>query len=147
MQIILQEDVKNLGKKGDVVKVAEGYARNYLIPKGKAVAATKGALAHMEKHRKTMDQLEKEKEAQALLLKVKLEEADISIKVKAGETGRLFGSVTSNDIAAALRQEGLQVDKRKIEMAEPIRTLGEHNVSIRVFRETAANLVVKVIGE
>lgn len=145
MQVILLKDVKGLGKTGQVVKVADGHGRNFLIPRGLAKEATEGSLADLQ-HKKEVEAKKKETELKAAQnLKTKLEEKELTIKVKAGEGGRLFGSVTSADIADALQKSGTKIDKREIQLKDHIKELGVHTVAIKLHREVTANLKVKVV--
>ena len=146
MKIILLEDVKKLGKKGDLVDVADGYARNYLFPRDLAEEATAGKIKQLKKGKAALeDRKEKEKE-QAQEIAEKLSKAEVSLKVKAGEQGKLFGSVTTKDISEALKKQcKIEVDRRKIELFEPIKTLGEHKVDIKLFPEVVASLTLKII--
>lgn len=145
MKVILKEDVKTLGKKGKVCEVSDGYARNFLIPRGLAIEATQGNvqdLAHKQKQEELRKQKEKE---QALDLSQKIQAMDIILKVKVGEKGRLFGSVTNKEIAEVLEKEyKLKLDKRKIEVKESIKGLGEYPVTIKLHPEVTANLSIKI---
>lgn len=147
MKVILKEDVKALGKKGKVCEVSDGYARNFLIPRGLAVEATQGNvqdLAHKQKQEEQRKQ--KEKEA-ALDLAARIETMDVVLKVKVGEKGRLFGSVTNKEIAEVLENEyKLKLDKRKIELKETIKAIGEHTVTVKLHPEVNATLKIKVEG-
>lgn len=144
MKVILLKDISGLGKAGQVVNTADGYGRNYLIPRGLAKEATEGSLADL-KHKKDIENKKKENELKAAQdLKAKLEAKELIIPVKVGESGRLFGSVTSSDIADVLQKGGLDIDKRKIEMKEHIKELGVHTVVVKLHREVQANLKVKV---
>lgn len=147
MKIVLRTDVENLGNKGDLVEVAPGYARNYLVPKGLAIAATEGATRQaeaMRRSRQVRDSREKEgAEATARQLAAKR----IEIKGRAGEGGRLFGSVTSTDIAEAVEaQTGVHLDRRKLHV-EPIKTLGTHEVPVRLHSEVEVPLTIEVVSE
>ncbi|NLN17076.1 MAG: 50S ribosomal protein L9 [Firmicutes bacterium] len=145
MQVILVRDVKNLGVSGEVVNVADGYARNYLIPRGLAVPATEGGLRQV-KTRQAAEQQRREKEAEeAAKLVELLDGGKVEVLAKCGEGGRLFGSVTSADIAAAIKdQYKTEIDKRKVELAEPIKTVGSHQVTIRVYPGMTAVVTVEV---
>ena len=148
MKVILLKDVKGLGKAGDLVKAKDGYARNFLIPKGLAVEATKSNLSKWEKDMELKRQKEKEEYEEALKLKEKIESITVEIKSKAGEGEKLFGSITSNDIARELKkQHNMDIDKRKIELKDNIKSLGTTDVIIRVYTELTATLKVKVIEE
>ena len=145
MEVILRQDVKNLGKQGDRIKVAEGYARNFLIPRGLAVEATKGNLKHLQ-HQQKLDQERASRErAEAERVKAILDDLNLVIQARSGEGGRLFGSVTSGDITAAVKEAaGIEVDKRKVELEEPIKTVGNHNVKVKLLPGVVANLKIKV---
>jgi large subunit ribosomal protein L9 len=147
MQIILQEDVEKLGHRGDVVTVKPGYARNFLLPKKLAVEATAGNMKALERIRgalakKTATELEAAKK-QAELLNV------VSLKFvrKTGENEQMFGSVTTGDVADGLKAQGFDIDKRQVQLAEPIKTLGEFPVTLKVFREVTAEIKVHVEKE
>ena len=147
MKIVLRADVQNLGNKGDLVDVAPGYARNFLVPKGLAIAASEGATRQaeaMRRSRQVRDRREKEgAEATARQLAAKR----IEIRGRAGEGGRLFGSVTSTDIAEAVEaQTGIQLDRRKLQV-EPIKTLGTHEVAVRLHSEVEVPLTIEVVSQ
>lgn len=145
MKVILLKSVKSLGKEGQIIEVADGYGRNYLIPRGLAKEATQGSLADLQ-HKKEIESRKKDKELkQAQDLKAKMEKEPLEVKVKAGDGGRLFGSVTSGDIADALKKKGYKVDKRKIELKENIKEIGVHLVTIKLYRDVIATLKVKVM--
>lgn len=147
MKVIFLQDVKGQGKKGEVKEVSEGYARNFLMPKGYVQIATEGA-------KKTLDQMqasaqkkkEREKE-EAQALAAKLSEMTVVIKAKAGEGGRLFGAITSKQIAEALEKQKITVDKRKIELHDPIRTLGTTKVPLKLYPDVKGTLNVQVVEE
>jgi large subunit ribosomal protein L9 len=144
MQVILTQDVKGLGARGDTVKVADGYARNYLIPRGLAIEATKGNLKQLEAHQaeKARQLSRKEKEAEELVRQ--LEAATVRIPARAGEGGRLFGSVTAGDVAEALQKLGIKADKRQIELENPIKQLGSYTAAVRVVPGKTTNLRIVV---
>lgn len=147
MLVILKENVENLGRIGDVVKVADGYARNFLIPNRKVVAASEKNLSAIE-HQKKM--LEKKRSAEKLSAEdtaKKIAGFTCNISRKTGEKDKLFGSVTSNDIADALRAGGIEVEKRSIHIPSPIKALGVHTVEIKLLPEVVANLKVWVVKE
>ncbi|MDR7869788.1 MAG: 50S ribosomal protein L9 [Tissierellaceae bacterium] len=148
MKVILLEDVKGLGKKGDLINSKTGYARNFLFPKELAVEATPANLKKWEEEMKDKEaKLKKEKE-EALKLKETIEKITVELKGKGGEGGRLFGSITSKDIAERLKkQHKLDIDKKKIELKENIKSAGETNVDIRVYPEITASLKVNVTIE
>ncbi|OLN33994.1 50S ribosomal protein L9 [Desulfosporosinus metallidurans] len=145
MKVILQADVKGTGKKGQVYEVADGYARNFLFPKKLAIEATTGNIQDIS-HKKAVEDRRKVKEKEdALELAGKLNALQIEVKTKTGEGGRLFGSVTSKEIAAALKkQHGVEVDKRKLDLKEPIKALGSYEVHVKVHPEVNAKLQVHV---
>lgn len=145
MIVILTKDVKGTGKAGDVVKVNDGYARNMLIPKGLAKEATQGNVRSLEKQKAIAEERREEQRQAAKKQADKLEQITLIVKSKGGEGGKLFGSVTSMDIAKALEeQEGITVDKKKIEMPGPIKHAGDTHVTIKLFPEIAAEVKVKV---
>ena len=148
MKVILLEDVKGLGKKGDLVNSKTGYARNFLFPKELAIEATPANMKKWEEDMKEKEaKMQKEKD-QALELKSKLEKMTVELKGKGGEGGRLFGSITSKDIAEALeKQYRISVDKKKIELKENIKTSGIIDIEVRVYPEITANLKVNVTIE
>lgn len=146
MKVILLQDVKKIGKKGATLEVAEGYARNFLFPKGLAVEANSGNMKNLEKQ-KTIESKKKEailKEAKELAQK--LSQLTVKISTKVGEGGKLFGSVTGKDIGDILNNEfQIKVDKRKIEIKEPIKTLGTYNVSLKLHSDVEAEFKVMVV--
>ena len=145
MVVILIKDVKGTGKAGEVVKVSDGYARNMLIPRGLAKEATEGNIRNLEKQKAIAAEKHEEQKAAAMEQAKALENVTVEIKSKGGETGKLFGSITSKDIAEALeKQEGIKVDKKKIELASPIKQTGDTSVTVRFFPEVTATLKVKV---
>jgi large subunit ribosomal protein L9 len=146
MQVILREDVEKLGKIGDLVKVSDGYARNFLVPTKKAIEATPKNLNAMNHAKKMVsDRLRKvKKEATAEADKIK--GLSIVIKAKTGEEGKLFGSVTTMDIAEAMKAQGVAIDKRKIVLEEPIKRLGDFTVSIKLHADIAADVKVSVVA-
>jgi len=148
MQIILQREVPSLGREGDVVKVAKGYANNYLIPKGLAIIATPGNLKQLEQKQAAITKREKVVRAAAEKEKSKLDGKTITIKAKAGEEGRLYGSITTKDIGAAIEADlGAKIDKRRIELAEPIKQAGDVMIKIKLYPEVEASIEIKVIPE
>lgn len=145
MKVILRQDVKSLGKAGQVVEVADGYARNYLIPRGLAVEATRQNLASLEEQRRQEDRRARQQLEQARADARKLEGKVVTVTARAGEGGRLYGSVTAADVAAALEPLlGYRPDKRRIELAEPIRHVGRYQVTIRLHPEVSARVAVDV---
>jgi large subunit ribosomal protein L9 len=148
VKVILKEDVKTLGKKGATVEVSEGYARNFLMPKGLAVEASTGALKVLAQEKQAVENRKAREEADAKALAAKIEKASVTIVAKIGEGGKLFGSVTAKDIADALQKSAkLSVDKRKIELEEPIKTLGSYEVPVRLHPQVSTVLKVKVTSE
>jgi large subunit ribosomal protein L9 len=147
MELILREHVDNLGRRGDIVKVAAGYARNYLLPRKLALAVTEGNKRQIERERKNAEARELEEKSQAEAFARRLSETDVSIARRVGENDTLYGSVTSADIAAALAAKGFEIDKRKITLAEPLKALGEVAVPIKVHRDVVAQVKVKVVKE
>ena len=145
MIVILTKDVKGTGKAGDIVKVSDGYARNMLLPKGLAKEATQGNVRNLEKQKELAAEKLKEQKAAAKKQAEKLENITVVVKSKGGENGKLFGSITSKDIAEALeKQEGIKVDKKKIELASPIKQTGDTQVTVKLFQEVSAVLKVTV---
>jgi large subunit ribosomal protein L9 len=147
MEVILKEDVINLGSKGDVVKVADGYGRNYLLPRKLAMQATEQNKAVIEQMKASAARRSATEKAQAEELTAKLEPLNLAFTRKAGEQGQLFGSVTSSDIAAELAAQGFEIDRRRIVLHEPLKTVGEYKVSIKLHREVTAQVKVKVQAE
>ncbi len=145
MKVILQTDVKGTGKKGQILEVADGYARNFLFPKKLAIEATTGNIQDIS-HKKAVEDRRKAKEKEdAIQLGNKLNALLIEVKTKTGEGGRLFGSVTSKEIVDALKkQHGVEVDKRKLEIKEPIKALGSYEVQVKIHPEVMAKLQVHV---
>ena len=147
MEVILKEDVVNLGHRGEVVKVADGYGRNYLLPRKLAMQATAANKAVIEQMKAAAARRSATEKAQAQELVVKLEPVVVSFTRKSGEHGHLFGSVTSADIAAGLAGQGFEIDRRKIQLSEPLKSTGEYTVAIKLHREVTAHVRVKVLGE
>ncbi len=148
MKVILKEDVKSLGKKGKVCEVSDGYARNFLIPRGLALQATEGNVQDLA-HKQKQENLRKQNEKKAAEdSKSKIEEMKITLKVKVGDTGRLFGSVTNKEIAETLEKVyKTKIDKRKIEVKEPIKNIGEHTVFIKLHPDVVADLKIMIEAE
>ncbi|MAE93483.1 MAG: 50S ribosomal protein L9 [Deltaproteobacteria bacterium] len=144
VKVILREDVENLGDAGDVVAVKPGYARNFLIPTGKAIVATRSKISELEHHQRVIAEKQAKQLKDLRAAKDRLEGLSLEISAQAGEEGKLFGSVTSAQIAALVAEKGMQIDRRKIELAEPIKELGEHEVPVKLHREVIANLKVSV---
>ena len=147
MEIILQEDVENLGQIGDVIKVRDGYARNYLLPRSLAIEANRRNLRVLE-HQKRLVAAKKERTlSQAQTLSVQLAALNVVVPARAGEEDRLFGSVTNLDIEKALKAQGVEVDRRKILLAEPIKQLGTYTVPIQLSGGVRGNVSVQVVRE
>lgn len=145
MVVILKRDIKGTGKAGDIVKVSDGYARNMLIPKGWAIEATKGNINTLEKVKAKQAEEEAARKASAQELAKKIEEIEVCIETKAGEGGRLFGSITSKDVCEALKtQHNIIIDKKKLQMSQPIKALGTFSVKIKLYQDVSAELAVKV---
>jgi large subunit ribosomal protein L9 len=147
MEVILREHVDNLGKRGEIVKVADGYARNFLLPRKLALLATAGNKKHVERERKIMEAREAEEKGQATAIAARLGAVEISISRRTGDTEQLYGSVTSADIADFLKAKGFEIDRRKLILPEPIKTIGDHNVPLKLHRDVTVPLVVKVVKE
>jgi large subunit ribosomal protein L9 len=147
IEVILREDVKTLGRAGEMVRVKPGYARNFLLPQGLAYEATEGnkkRIAAETRARNSRDQAER---SEAERLAATLSAVQLNLTGKAGEEGKLFGSITSQDVADALARAGHTVDKRRIELEHPIKTVGEHAVTVRLHPEVHAELRVSVVAE
>ena len=147
MEVILKEDVVNLGHRGDVVKVADGYGRNFLLPRKLALQATLANKAVIETMKTSAARRSASEKIQAEELQAKLEPVVLSFTRKSGDGGHLFGSVTSADIAAELATKGFEVDRRKIALNEPLKSVGDFNVAIKLHREVTAHVKVKVLAE
>ena len=144
VKLILREDVPKLGHAGEVVSVKPGYARNFLLPQGKAALASEAKVNELEHHRRLIA----EKVARDLkdlnAARDRLEQLQLEVEAQAGEEGRLFGSVTAIQIAELIGEKGIEIDRRKIDLAEPIKEVGDHSVPIRLHREVIANVKLKV---
>jgi len=147
MEVILREHIDNLGRRGEVVKVADGYARNYLLPRKLALLATEGNKKQIERERAKFDATEAEEQKVAGVIAERLGRVEIEISRKVGETEALYGSVTTSDIAEALTVKGFDVDRRKIQLQEPIKKLGEYDVPVRLHRDVTTRIKVRVIAE
>ncbi|MDG0811051.1 MULTISPECIES: 50S ribosomal protein L9 [Cohnella] len=147
MKVIFLQDVKGQGKKGQVKEVSEGYARNFLLPKGYVQIATDGAKKTLDQIQASVDKKKAQEKEDAKALAAKLGEMTVVIKAKAGEGGRLFGAITSKQIAEALEKQKITVDKRKIELDEPIRTLGVTQVPLKLYPDVKGTLNVQVTEE
>jgi large subunit ribosomal protein L9 len=144
IEVILKEHVEHLGQRGQVVKVANGYARNFLFPRKLALAVTDENKRQIERERARAEAKDAEELKEAHALQARLEAAELTIGRRVGENDTLYGSVTSADIAEALAARDLAVDRRKIQLAEPLKTLGEHEVPVKLHRDVTATLKVKV---
>ena len=147
MEVILKEDVANLGHRGDVVKVADGYGRNFLLPRKLALQAPLAYKAVNEQMKSAAVRRSAEEKVQAQELLAKLDPITLTFTRKSGENGQLFGSVTSADLAGELAAKGFDIDRRKIQLSEPIKSLGDFTISIRLHREVSAHLRVQVAAE
>jgi large subunit ribosomal protein L9 len=147
MEIILREDVERLGSRGQVVKVADGYARNFLLPKRLAVAATDSNRKIVEQERQAHLRREAKQKGEAEDLSKLLSGVTVIIAQKAGENDQLFGSVTSKDVAEALAQKNYTIDRRKIQLDEPIKQIGEYKIAVRLHRDVTAEVTVQVVKE
>lgn len=148
MIVILKKDVKGTGKAGEVIKVSPGYARNMLIPRGLAVEATEGNVRNLEKQKQIQKENEAKEKAKAEEIASKLSKENIVIKTKAGEGGRLFGSITNKDISEAIeKQLGIKIDRRKIVLENPIKELGVVNVEAKLYTEVTSKFAVEVKEE
>jgi len=147
MEVILREHVDKLGNRGQVVKVANGYARNYLLPRKLALPVTDGNKMHIERERAKFDAKEADERRVAEAMRDRLAAVDLVIPRKVGETDALYGSVTTADIAEALAAKGFDVDRRKLQLAEPIKRLGAYEVGIKLHRDVAATVKVTVAAE
>jgi large subunit ribosomal protein L9 len=144
MEVILRDHVEHLGRRGDVVKVADGYARNYLLPRKLALPSTPGNLKVVERQRKIADAAELAERAGAEAFAARLALASCVLARRVGEHEALYGSVTAADIADALAGQGFEIDKRKIQLAEPIKQIGDFSVAIKLHRDVVAHVPVKV---
>jgi large subunit ribosomal protein L9 len=147
MEVILREHVDNLGRRGDVVKVAEGYARNYLLPRKLALPVNDNNKRQIERERKLAEARDLEEKGAAEAIASRLTQLDVEIPRRVGENDTLYGSVTSQDIAQALKDKGFDIDKRKIALPDPIKALGETTVPVKIHREVTAQVKVKVVPQ
>ena len=147
MEVILREHVDNLGRRGEVVKVAPGYARNYLLPRKLALQVTEANKRQIERERAVAEARDAEEKMQAEAFGQRVSQTEVEIARRVGENATLYGSVTSADIAQALIAKGFEIEKRKIQLAEPIKALGEFTVSVKVHREVVSQVKVKVVPE
>lgn len=147
MKVILKADVKNLGQIGEVVSVKDGYGKNFLIPKGVAVEANTKNIKSLEHEKRKIGEIAKKNKSTAENLSSKLSSLAITMKAKAGGEEKLFGSITAMDIADALKKEGFEIDKRKIQLEEPIKRLGDYAVNIKIHQDISAKLNISVVAE
>ena len=144
MEVILRDHVENLGRRGEVVKVADGYARNFLLPRKLALPATEGNKKRVEKERKILETKESEERQSAEAIASRLAALELSIARKVGENEQLYGSVTNADIAELMKEKGFDIDRRKILLADPIKALGENTVPVKLHRDVTAQVRVTV---
>ena len=147
MEVILREHVDNLGRRGEVVKVADGYARNYLLPRKLALLVTEGNKKQIERERAKLDAKEAEEKRVVEVVAERLATVEVVIARKVGETDALYGSVTAADIVEAINAKGFDIDKRKLQLAEPIKKVGELKVLVKLHREITVPVTVKVVAE
>jgi large subunit ribosomal protein L9 len=147
MEVILREHVDNLGRRGDVVKVADGYARNYLLPRKLALTVTESNRRQIERERKLAEAREVEERQTSEALAARIAQVEIVIARRVGETDALYGSVTAADVAEGLAAKGLEIERRRLHLAEPIKQLGEFMVPIRLHRDVTAEVKVVVVKE
>jgi large subunit ribosomal protein L9 len=145
MKVILTEEIRGLGTRGDVVSVKDGYARNYLLPKNLAREATAGNLKSVEQERRKWALLANQEKEAAQKAADSVKGMKITVQKRVGENGHLFGSVTANEIADGLEAKGVKVDKRRIELGHPIKTMGVHDVEVRLYRDVSAQIQVEVV--
>ena len=147
MEVILRQAVDNLGHTGDIVKVSPGYARNFLLPRGLAYEATTGNKKRLEQERGRLEAAENERKGKASELATKIEQASLTFSARVGEEGKLFGSVGAADIAAELEKQGLHVEKRQVDLHEPIKALGVYRVPVRLHADVKPEVRVWVIKQ
>lgn len=146
MKVILLEDVKSLGKKGEIVDVSDGYARNFILPKKKGVEANNANLNNLKLQKANDEKIAQENLDAAKSLATKIEEGTVTIKIKVGEGGKLFGAVATKEIAAAFKeQKGIELDKKKIVLDEPIKEIGTHTVKVKLHKDVQAMLSVNIV--
>jgi large subunit ribosomal protein L9 len=144
MEIILTEDIPKLGHAGDLVRVKNGYARNYLLPRGMALLATRGRVREIEHKKRVIEEKNRKEVHGHEAIARQLSAAELEFEVHASEEGKLFGSVTNADIAEQLREKGIEVERRKIDLPEPIKQVGEYTVAVRLHRQVTAEVAVRV---
>jgi large subunit ribosomal protein L9 len=148
VRVVLRDDVENVGRKGDLIEVADGFARNYLVPRGLAMKATKGVVQQAEAMRRNREARETREREAAQALADQLTDRRIEVRARAGEGGRLFGSVTNADIIDAVRaQTGVELDRRKTQLAEPLKELGASEVPVKLHSDVEVTLTVDVVAE
>ena len=147
MEVILREHVENLGRRGEIVKVAPGYARNYLLPRKLALAVTEANKKQIERERAAAEARDAEERSQAEAMAQRIAQLEIEIARRVGENETLYGSVTSADIAHVMEAKGFEIEKRRIQLPEPLKALGETTVPVKIHREVTAQLRVKVVPE
>ncbi|HSL19950.1 MAG TPA: 50S ribosomal protein L9 [Vicinamibacterales bacterium] len=147
MEVILREHVDKLGRRGEVVKVAEGYARNYLLPRRLALPATEANRKHIERERAKFEAKEATERQAAEAVAERIAAVDISVSRRVGENDTLYGSVTAADITDALHQQGIEIDRRKVQLHEPLKQLGEFTVPVKIHRDVTAQVKVRVVKE
>ena len=147
MEVILREHVDNLGRRGEVVNVADGYARNYLLPRKLALLVNEGSKRQVERERKLAEAREAEEKGQAEAFAARLAALDIEIARRVGENDVMYGSVTSADVAHALHAKGFDIDKKKVVLAEPLKALGEFAVPVKIHRDVPASVKVRIVAE
>ena len=147
MQLILKQTVEHLGEEGDIVNVKPGYGRNYLMPQGMAITATKGNLSQLAIAKVAIDARKKHQRDEAEALAKKLEACVITLEMRVGEENKLYGSVTSSDLADKLAEQGLVIDRRKIVLDEPIKTVGETSVTVKVGYQVTARVKVNIVAQ
>ena len=147
MKVILKRDVKGLGREGDLKEVKDGYARNFLLPTGAVVVADKGAVANWERHKDQREERDRAVRADAEAMAEQLRELKLEIPVKAGERGRLFGAVTSHQIADHINRSGIELDRHALHLREPIKALGDYKVEVRLMAGVEASVTVSVVAD
>jgi large subunit ribosomal protein L9 len=147
MDVILREHVDNLGRRGEIVKVADGYARNYLLPRRLALLATEGNKKQVERERVKFETREAEDRKVAEAIRDRLANISVAIARRVGETDTLYGSVTASDIADVLAEKGFEIDRRKLQLGEPLKRLGDFDIPVKLHRDVTATLKVQVVAE
>ena len=147
MEVILREHVDNLGRRGEIVKVADGYARNYLLPRKLALLATEGNKKQIERERAKFDAKESDEQRAAQAIAERMANVEVVIARKVGETEAMYGSVTAADIAEALAAKGFELDRRKLQLADPLKKLGQFDIPVKLHRDVTATVRVKVVAE